>query len=58
MKILKLLTLLISANLYSQEVTEPTIEELRNNEINILLELVKTNKSIYVNEDNIRLILL
>lgn len=55
MKILKLLTLLISANLYSQEVTEPTIEELRNNEINILLELVKTNKSIYVNEDNIRL---
>jgi biopolymer transport protein ExbB len=55
MKILKLLTLLISANLYSQDVTEPTIEELRNNEINILLELVKTNKSIYVNEDNIRL---
>ena len=55
MKILKLLTLLISVNLYSQDVAEPTIEELRNNEINILLELVKTNKSIYVNEDNIRL---
>ena len=55
MKIFKLLTLLISVNLYSQDVAEPTIEELRNNEINILLELVKTNKSIYVNEDNIRL---
>jgi hypothetical protein len=39
MKILKLLTLLISVNLYSQDVAEPTIEELRNNEINILLEL-------------------
>ena len=55
MKILKVLALIISVNLISQDVEEPTIQELRNNEINALLELVKTNKSIYVNEDNIRL---
>ena len=55
MKILKVLALIISVNLISQDLEEPTIQELRNNEINALLELVKTNKSIYVNEDNIRL---
>mgnify|MGYP006083130585 FL=1 len=55
MKILKVLTLLLSVNLISQDVVEPTIDELRNDEINLLLELVKTNKSIYVNEDNKRL---
>jgi biopolymer transport protein ExbB len=55
MKILEVLTLLLSVNLISQDVVEPTIDELRNDEINLLLELVKTNKSIYVNEDNKRL---
>jgi len=55
MKILKVITLLLSVNLISQDVVEPTIDELRNDEINLLLELVKTNKSIYVNEDNKRL---
>tara|TARA_Y100000389_G_C17449810_1_gene513991 strand:- start:1214 stop:2527 length:1314 start_codon:yes stop_codon:yes gene_type:complete len=55
MKILKVLALIISINLYSQDTPEPTIDELRTNEINVLLELVKTNKSIYVNEDNKRL---
>lgn len=55
MKILKVLALIISINLYSQDIPEPTIDELRTNEINVLLELVKTNKSIYVNEDNKRL---
>jgi biopolymer transport protein ExbB len=55
MKILKVLVLLLSVNLISQDSVEPTIDELRNDEINLLLELVKTNKSIYVNEDNKRL---
>jgi len=55
MKIFKVLALIISINLYSQDTPEPTIDELRTNEINVLLELVKTNKSIYVNEDNKRL---
>ena len=49
------LLFILSLNVISQENEEVPIEELRNNEINALLELVKTNKSIYVNEDNKRL---
>ncbi len=49
------LLFILSLNVISQENEEIPIEELRNNEINALLELVKTNKSIYVNEDNKRL---
>ena len=49
------LLFILSLNIISQENEEVPIEELRNNEINALLELVKTNKSIYVNEDNKRL---
>ncbi len=49
------LLFIFSLNVVSQENEEVPIEELRNNEINALLELVKTNKSIYVNEDNKRL---
>ena len=56
MKKLCLLIFIFSLNLVSQEDNEEiSIDELRNNEINALLELVKTNKSIYVNEDNKRL---
>ena len=56
MKKLYLLIFIFSLNLVSQEDNEEiSIDELRNNEINALLELVKTNKSIYVNEDNKRL---
>ena len=49
------LLFILSLNVITQENEEVPIEELRNNEINALLELVKTNKSIYVNEDNKRL---
>ena len=56
MKKLYLLIFIFSLNLVSQDDNEEiSIDELRNNEINALLELVKTNKSIYVNEDNKRL---
>ena len=49
------LIFLISFNLSAQDVPELTDDELRNIEINELLELVKTNKSIFINEDNKRL---
>ena len=56
MKKLYLLIFIFSLNIVTQEDNEEiSIDELRNNEINALLELVKTNKSIYVNEDNKRL---
>ena len=55
MKIFNFLIVLLAFNIFAQEPQEPTEDELRNDEINVLLELVKTNKSIYVNEDNIRL---
>ena len=58
MKIFKLLNLLIifvSFNIIAQEPVELTDDEIRTNEINELLELVKKNKSIYLNEDNQRL---
>ena len=56
MKKLYILLFIFSMSLVSQEDNEEiSIDELRNNEINALLELVKTNKSIYVNEDNERL---
>tara|TARA_B100001057_G_scaffold494838_1_gene592276 strand:- start:109 stop:1422 length:1314 start_codon:yes stop_codon:yes gene_type:complete len=55
MKIFNFLIVLLAFNISAQEPQEPTEDELRNDEINVLLELVKTNKSIYVNEDNIRL---
>jgi len=50
-----LLAFLISFNLSAQDVVELTDDEIRNIEINELLELVKTNKSIFLNEDNKRL---
>ena len=49
------LIFLISFNLSAEDVSELTDDELRNIEINELLELVKTNKSIFINEDNKRL---
>ena len=55
MKKFYILFFILSLNAVSQDSEEIPIEELRNNEINSLLELVKTNKSIYVNEDNKRL---
>ena len=50
-----LLAFLIRFNLSAQDVVELTDDEIRNIEINELLELVKTNKSIFLNEDNKRL---
>ncbi|MDG1247824.1 MAG: MotA/TolQ/ExbB proton channel family protein [SAR86 cluster bacterium] len=52
---ISLLAFLISFNLSAQDVVELTDDELRTIEINELLELVKTNKSIFLNEDNKRL---
>ena len=52
---INLLAFLISFNLSAQDVVELTDDELRTIEINELLELVKTNKSIFLNEDNKRL---
>tara|TARA_B100000780_G_scaffold78067_1_gene52916 strand:- start:3903 stop:5216 length:1314 start_codon:yes stop_codon:yes gene_type:complete len=55
MKKLNLLLIILSFNLVSQEVEEISLDDQRNNEINALLELVKANRSIYVNQDNQRL---
>ena len=52
---ISLFAFLISFNLSAQDVVELTDDEIRNIEINELLELVKTNKSIFLNEDNKRL---
>ena len=54
-KLLNLLILFVSFNIIAQESVELTDDEIRTNEINELLELVKKNKSIYLNEDNQRL---
>jgi biopolymer transport protein ExbB len=54
-KLLNLLILVVSFNIIAQEPVELTDDEIRTNEINELLELVKKNKSIYLNEDNQRL---
>ena len=58
MKKLLIFSVIINLNLTAQETEEIPIDELRNNEINDLLEIVKKNRSIYVNEDNRRLQLL
>ena len=55
MKKLLIFSVIINLNLAAQETEEIPIDELRNNEINDLLEIVKKNRSIYVNEDNRRL---
>ena len=55
MKKLLIFSVIINLNLTAQETEEIPIDELRNNEINDLLEIVKKNRSIYVNEDNRRL---
>ena len=55
MKKLPIFSVIINLNLTAQETEEIPIDELRNNEINDLLEIVKKNRSIYVNEDNRRL---
>jgi biopolymer transport protein ExbB len=52
---ISLFAFLISFSLSAQDVVELTDDEIRNIEINELLELVKTNKSIFLNEDNKRL---
>ena len=54
-KLSNLLILFVSFNIIAQEPVELTDDEIRTNEINELLELVKKNKSIYLNEDNQRL---
>ena len=54
-KLLNLLILFVSFNIIAQEPVELTDDEIRTNEINELLELVKKNKSIYLNKDNQRL---
>tara|TARA_Y100000591_G_scaffold316018_1_gene324209 strand:- start:749 stop:2062 length:1314 start_codon:yes stop_codon:yes gene_type:complete len=55
MKKLLIFCIALNLNLIAQETEEIPIDELRNNEINDLLEIVKKNRSIYVNEDNRRL---
>ena len=55
LKLLSFLALIISLNIKAQEPNELTDDEIRTNEINELLELVKKNKSIYLDEDNKRL---
>lgn len=54
-KPLNLLLIFVSLNIFAQEPVELTDDEIRTNEINELLELVKKNKSIYLDEDNQRL---
>ena len=54
-KLLNLLLIFVSLNIFAQEPVELTDDEIRTNEINELLELVKKNKSIYLDEDNQRL---
>lgn len=49
------LIVFLSLNIFTQDVVELTDDELRNIEINELLDLVKENKSIFVNEDKKRL---
>ena len=55
LKLLRLIALFISFNILAQDPNELTDDEIRTNEINELLELVKKNKSIYLDEDNKRL---
>lgn len=55
LKLLSFVALIISLNIKAQEPNELTDDEIRTNEINELLELVKKNKSIYLDEDNKRL---
>jgi len=55
LKIFNLLVLLSSFALIAQETEELTVDEMRTNEIVELLNVVKANKSIYLNEDNKRL---
>jgi len=55
LKLLRLIALFISFNTLAQDQNELTDDEIRTNEINELLELVKKNKSIYLDEDNKRL---
>lgn len=55
LKIFNLLVLLSSFALIAQETEELTVDEMRTNEIFELLNVVKANKSIYLNEDNKRL---
>ena len=55
LKIFNLLVLLSSFALIAQETEELTVDEIRTNEIVELLNVVKANKSIYLNEDNKRL---
>ena len=52
---ISLFAFLISFNLSAQDVVELTDDEIRNIEINELLELVITNTSIFLNEENKRL---
>jgi biopolymer transport protein ExbB len=54
-KIFNLLVLLTSFAVIAQETQELTVDEMRTNEIVELLNVVKANKSIYLNEDNKRL---
>ena len=54
-KIINLLVLLTSFAVIAQETEELTVDEMRTNEIVELLNVVKANKSIYLNEDNKRL---
>ena len=49
------LIVFLSLNIFTQDVVELTDDDLRNIEINELLDLVKENKSIFVNEDKKRL---
>ena len=54
-KLPNLVIIFASLSIFAQEPIELTDDEIRTNEINELLELVKKNKSIYLNEDNQRL---
>jgi len=46
---------ILSINLYAQEEEEVSIDELRNDAINQLIEVIKENRSIYVDQDKKRI---
>ena len=54
-KLKYLFIFILSINLYSQEEEEVSIDELRNDAINQLIQVIKENRSIYVDQDKKRI---
>ena len=54
-KLKYLFIFILSINLYAQEEEEVSIDELRNDAINQLIEVIKENRSIYVDQDKKRI---